>query len=1063
MLSKVFSGSQPRARSPVADAQNVAEQPSSSELQPDPSGVDPNLAPLAMMTRMLQVADSMEQRAAEMSTAHDRVLRALEAVSQIASAASESVQVAHSRLDALQMAHEQLVNLVQCTQDMLRTHASAQPSPPAGYPVATSSAVPTPHATPAPHSSPDSARAATSSTGDPITMVFSVPRSSSYRGEDPSSDDIRCRAVQLLAPYGYQNDPACIERVTDWIHEGTIALDPYRKAKLVHDVVTDLTKNLTFVLKQTHVGHWIASATRSVALLRVFRNFRHVGSSLNDAALYDAFIALFPTETRSQLGDSKSDSRSPEMLFSAVNSCFPDQLSALQSAIQAQKFKQHQSTTFVQHLTSNLAAYKAHYVRQPLTVQMYLNLFQNSHRLDCRQRPFARAIEEMVLQDVRRGTQDPGLDPWHAFQQEDLQHLLGFCHQLDSFEAQMRNAHPSDDGEARLRKLEDMMSQLSGSKTPRSGKPHTGSQAAAHPGQQSAPTSTGRKKGANRRPTTRNRGRREEATTDSSSPYMSANPSKTIYSGSAVVSSGTMHAASCNALRNGRTPTPFALAAKNADDALLAAVTRQNRALNFSPVTQEKTYSRADPPAAVQNAPGTQGELSDRPSRSPGAFQRSGNRRRSLPIQGNKTRYPRQPSPPGEGHTRVDRVPDLMHPQTDAPVDTSTTGRSRPRAGKDTPTAPDKPSLRRRSPLRADAGDTCEEADSPAIQGKRAALRSQPSQLPNRFANALLRSPLTLALADLLELLHDEELTKLLAQLSTALQTHKEASRASAFHAVLASAVGGMPASEQRSQILELLDQPVATDTGQASPANQPTWAAVAGTPAEWQQIQGRVATWNVDHSKIRRCKAALTTNAEAKDPLRGLDVVFDEGCEVCTITHSALQAHFDDWAIGHAPFSKAKDIGPPRALFLQKPMSLHSFDGGTHSSPFMVLIHLKLGHAVYPVHCLVVPHAPGDIVLGLPFRRRYDIALPLKFKVPSAGVHQNGLGVTHTCLGVPKGYGVSFPRALEARHQTAHPSTVAFRQVIEVSPEWITWRHTGKELAAEALRTHLRSKPSSS
>jgi hypothetical protein len=105
------------------------------------------------------------------------------------------------------------------------------------------------------------------------------------------------------------------------------------------------------------------------------------------------------------------------------------------------------------------------------------------------------------------------------------------------------------------------------------------------------------------------------------------------------------------------------------------------------------------------------------------------------------------------------------------------------------------------------------------------------------------------------------------------------------------------------------------------------------------------------------------------------------------------LQAHFDDWAIGHAPFCKAKDIGPPRALFLQKPMSLHSFDGGTHSSPFMVLIHLKLGHAVYPVHCLVVPHAPGDIVLGLPFRRRPEGNHMEDLGLREAGIRTYGMG----------------------------------------------------------------------
>ena len=123
-----------------------------------------------------------------------------------------------------------------------------------------------------------------------------------------------------------------------------------------------------------------------------------------------------------------------------------------------------------------------------------------------------------------------------------------------------------------------------------------------------------------------------------------------------------------------------------------------------------------------------------------------------------------------------------------------------------------------------------------------------------------------------------------------------------------------------------------------------------------------------------------------------------------------------------------------------------------------MVLAHLRLQHAVYPVHCLVVEHAPGDVVLGLPFRRRYDVALPSKFRVPSAGTHQTAVGVTHACLGVPNGYGVSFPRALAARYSDERPANIAYRQVLELRPDWMTWQHTGKELTAESLRTYLGS-----
>ena len=123
-----------------------------------------------------------------------------------------------------------------------------------------------------------------------------------------------------------------------------------------------------------------------------------------------------------------------------------------------------------------------------------------------------------------------------------------------------------------------------------------------------------------------------------------------------------------------------------------------------------------------------------------------------------------------------------------------------------------------------------------------------------------------------------------------------------------------------------------------------------------------------------------------------------------------------------------------------------------------MVLLHLRLQYAAYPVHCLVVEQAPGEMVLGLPFRRRYGVALPAKFRVPSAGTHQTAVGVTYACLGVSKGYGNEFPRALAARYADKQPSDIAYRQMLETQPVWVSWQRTGKEITADSPRTYLGS-----
>jgi hypothetical protein len=122
---------------------------------------------------------------------------------------------------------------------------------------------------------------------------------------------------------------------------------------------------------------------------------------------------------------------------------------------------------------------------------------------------------------------------------------------------------------------------------------------------------------------------------------------------------------------------------------------------------------------------------------------------------------------------------------------------------------------------------------------------------------------------------------------------------------------------------------------------------------------------------------------------------------------------------VGHKPVSQLKHIGPQSALYLQRPLSLNGFHNPQAITPYMTLLHLRLQHAVYPVHSLVVEKAPGDGMLGLPFRCQYNVATPPNFCVASAGAHQTAVRVSHACLGVPKGYMSPFRRLLPLATQT--------------------------------------------
>lgn len=226
-------------------------------------------------------------------------------------------------------------------------------------------------------------------------------------------------------------------------------------------------------------------------------------------------------------------------------------------------------------------------------------------------------------------------------------------------------------------------------------------------------------------------------------------------------------------------------------------------------------------------------------------------------------------------------------------------------------------------------------------------------------------------------------------------------------------------------------------------------WAGVLCSSAEWTRVAGKTTKFHLPIAKMRRCTGFLTS--EVSQPVsrsgshpQGLRVAFDEGAELTTITKAAWLKHQADWKKGHPPFTDDPEIGPPHGIALQHPVTLTGFHGDETPYHNMVFIHLRLGCACYPLRCMLVDHAPADIVLGLGFRRMHNAAWPEGYP-PS-----QTMGVTTLCLGVPPGYGIYFPKALRRRYQGRDPAATGFRQVLRLDTEWYSWPATGKRLTPE-------------
>ena len=149
------------------------------------------------------------------------------------------------------------------------------------------------------------------------------------------------------------------------------------------------------------------------------------------------------------------------------------------------------------------------------------------------------------------------------------------------------------------------------------------------------------------------------------------------------------------------------------------------------------------------------------------------------------------------------------------------------------------------------------------------------------------------------------------------------------------------------------------------------------------QKVPGKMSTFHIPFSHVRKCTGFMTSEVERphKHNPQAVCVAFDEGAEMSTITIDAWERRRADWEQGYSLFAERKDVGPCHGIRMKDPVNLRSFHGAVSKFHHMVLVHSRLGCAMYPVYCTLVNGAPADVVLGLSCRRNFDASFLVGFK----------------------------------------------------------------------------------
>jgi len=149
------------------------------------------------------------------------------------------------------------------------------------------------------------------------------------------------------------------------------------------------------------------------------------------------------------------------------------------------------------------------------------------------------------------------------------------------------------------------------------------------------------------------------------------------------------------------------------------------------------------------------------------------------------------------------------------------------------------------------------------------------------------------------------------------------------------------------------------------------------------QKVPGKMSTFHIPFSHVRKCTGFMTSEVERphKHNPQAVCVAFDEGAEMSTITIDAWERRRADWEQGYSLFAERKDVGPCHGIRMKDPVNLRSFHVAVSKFHHMVLVHSRLGCAMYPVYCTLVNGAPADVVLGLSCRRNFDASFLVGFK----------------------------------------------------------------------------------
>ena len=328
----------------------------------------------------------------------------------------------------------------------------------------------------------------------------------------------------------------------------------------------------------------------------------------------------------------------------------------------------------------------------------------------------------------------------------------------------------------------------------------------------------------------------------------------------------------------------------------------------------------------------------------------------------------------------------------------------------------------RRPTLQADRGDVCDESDSDKLARRRSQLEQFRQQMvsknvPQRVYRAILHSTVTLSLAELAALAMHDELVFLLVQIADTLRDDAEPGSLrgprAAVDSFLTATLRRIVLADEHVPANDTGDMLVGAFQAAAAPSAQDAqWSEAMCASAEWQKVPGKMSTVHVPFSHMRICTAFLTSEVERphKHSPQAVCVAFDEGAEMSTITIDAWERHRADCEQGCSLFAERNDIGPTHGIRMKDPVSLWSFHGAVSNFHHMVLVHFRLGCAMYPVYCTLVNGAPADVMLGLSFRRKFEASFPVGFHT------SQGPGVTSVCLGVPEGHALFFPKPLRER-----------------------------------------------